>query len=123
MPGCTRRGVSPREVAVVRIGTWNLENLFRPGAAAGPSDDPAYRAKLDTLARVIGQLAPDVLAVQEVGEPEALRDLAEAARGNGYTATAAPDARGIRVGFLSRLELHDVAQVADFPPGLHPIQV
>jgi len=108
---------------MVRIGTWNLENLFRPGAAAGPSGETAYRAKLDALARVIGQLAPDVLAVQEVGEPKALRDLADAAGGHWYACTADPDARGIRVGFLSRLELNDVAQVADFPPGLHPVQV
>jgi hypothetical protein len=63
------------------------------------------------------------LAVQEVGEPEALRELADAASGHWYTSTADPDARGIRVGFLSRLELNDVVQFADFPPGLHPVQV
>ena len=54
------------------VGTWNLENLFRPGGDAGPTDQQAYAAKLTELARVIGQLAPDVLGVQEVGDPEAL---------------------------------------------------
>ena len=92
---------------MVRIGTWNLENLFRPGAA-GPSDEPAYRAKISGLARTIGELAPDVLAVQEVGDPAALADLAAAAGGDWHTRTADPDARGIRVGFLSRLPLADV---------------
>ena len=29
---------------MVVIGTWNLENLFRPGDQAGPSDDAAYKA-------------------------------------------------------------------------------
>jgi predicted extracellular nuclease len=43
--------------------------------------------------------------------------------GTWHTETAAPDGRGIRVGFLSRLELTDVVQVAAFPAGLRPIQV
>jgi hypothetical protein len=37
--------------------------------------------------------------------------------------TADSDGRGIRVGFLSRLELLDTAQVAAFPDGLRAIQV
>jgi len=45
------------------------------------------------------------------------------AGGGWHTATADPDGRGIRVGFLSRLELADVAQVAAFPDKLRPIQV
>ena len=49
---------------MVRVGTWNLENLFRPGGQAGPSDEDAYRAKLQALAATIEELAPDVLAVQ-----------------------------------------------------------
>jgi endonuclease/exonuclease/phosphatase family metal-dependent hydrolase len=59
----------------VIVGTWNLENLFRPGADAGPTDEQAYDAKLTELARVIDQISPDVLAVQEVGDPAALADL------------------------------------------------
>jgi hypothetical protein len=31
---------------MVRIGTWNLENLFRPGDPNGPQDAATYRAKL-----------------------------------------------------------------------------
>jgi endonuclease/exonuclease/phosphatase family metal-dependent hydrolase len=108
---------------VVRIGTWNLENLFRPGTPGGPSTDAVYQAKLDKLAATITVLAPDVLAVQEVGDPAAIADLAARVGGVWHVETAAPDRRGIRVGLLSRLELTAVEQVSAFPPGLRPIQV
>ncbi|WP_308257757.1 endonuclease/exonuclease/phosphatase family protein [Pseudonocardia lacus] len=108
---------------VVRIGTWNLENLFRPGADGGPRTEDAYQAKLSSLADTITVLAPDVLAVQEVGDPDALTDLADRAGGGWHLATADPDRRGIRVGFLSRLELTDIEQTIGFPAGLRPIQV
>lgn len=89
----------------------------------GPRTDATYQAKLASLADTIGVLAPDVLAVQEVGDPGALADLADRAGGGWHLATANPDGRGIRVGFLSRLELTEVEQVGDFPAGLRPIQV
>src|SRR5688572_1015998 len=109
---------------MIRIGTWNLENLFLPGPASGaPDDRAAYDAKLATLARVIGTLQPDVLAVQEVGDPEAIDDLAARLDGDWETALADPDGRGIRVGFLSRAALTNVEQVRDFPDGIGPVQV
>jgi hypothetical protein len=75
------------------------------------------------LAGTIRDLAPDVLAVQEVGDPQALQDLAEAiSAGYDHRATAAPDGRGIRVGFLSRLPLQNVREVAAFPAKLRGIQ-
>ena len=82
----------------VRIGTWNLENLFRPGEQVGASTHAAYQAKLTALSTVIIATAPDVLAVQEVGDMEALSDLAALAGGGWHCQTAAPDGRGIRVG-------------------------
>jgi hypothetical protein len=60
-----------------------------------------------SLAETITELAPDLLAVQEVGDPAALRDLANNLAGYAHLATADPDGRGIRVGFLSEVELHD----------------
>ena len=108
---------------VVRIGTWNLENLFGPGDAAGPRTDADYQAKLSALARVIVAMGPDVLAVQEVGDVDALTDLADRAGGGWHLETAEPDRRGIRVGFMSRLPLTEVGQVRAFPAGLRPIQV
>ena len=58
----------------MRIGTWNFENLFRPEDEDGPSDPAAYGAKLKALAEVIARIQPDVVAVQEVGHPDALAD-------------------------------------------------
>ena len=80
---------------MVRIGTWNLENLFRPGDEDGPRDPAAYDAKLAALAEVIARIQPDVLAVQEVGNPAALADLAERAGGEWHCTTAGvePDQR------------------------------
>ena len=85
--GSQHRGGSERGSVVVRIGTWNLENLFRPGPA-GPSTDAVYQAKLDKLAATITALAPDVLAVQEVGDPAALADLAARVGGGWHVETA-----------------------------------
>jgi hypothetical protein len=59
-----RRNVEPRE-------------SLCPGSDASAGDEQAYEAKLAELARVIGEIDPDVLAVQEVGDPEALEDLRE----------------------------------------------
>jgi len=108
----------------MRIGTWNLENLFTPNAGPGaPTGQDAYDAKIGALAAVIETLAPDVLAVQEVGSPEALDDLTAAIGGTWHAALAAPDDRGIRCGLISRLSLHDVEQVSAFPSGIPPVQV
>jgi endonuclease/exonuclease/phosphatase family metal-dependent hydrolase len=108
---------------MARIGTWNLENLFRPAASSGQAILDTYSAKLDAMAATITEMAPDVLAVQEVGDPEALSDLGERVGGAWHQYTANPDGRGIRVGFLSRTHLTDVVQVAAFPSGLRPVQV
>ncbi len=106
------------------VGTWNLENLFRWGQADGPSSQEAYDAKLEELRRVIDGLRPDVLAVQEVGNLDALEDLRTRLAGDWHSEVSEhPDPRGIRVGFLSRLELTDVEQVHPFPDRLLPVQV
>ncbi len=107
----------------VVVGTWNLENLFRPDSDDGP-DEQAYEAKLTELARVISEIGFDVLGVQEVGDPEALEDLGEHLDGDWHTETSEfPDGRGIRVGFLSRPALTEVEQVREFPEHLAPVQV
>ena len=106
------------------VATWNLENLFRPDSDEGPGDDQAYEAKLTELARVIGDIGPDVLAVQEVGDPEALEDLRGHLDGDWQAETSEfRDRRGSRVGFLSRLELAEIDQVRAFPEHLAPVQV
>jgi endonuclease/exonuclease/phosphatase family metal-dependent hydrolase len=109
---------------MTKIGTWNLQNLFRPGGGSGsPGDQDAYRAKLAALARTITGLDPDVLAIQEVGDPDALQDLITRLDGTWHTALADPDGRGIRVGVLSRRPMTVVEQVRAFPDLLDPVQV
>jgi endonuclease/exonuclease/phosphatase family metal-dependent hydrolase len=110
---------------VVVLATWNLENLFRPGGDFGPRTRAAYDAKLAGLARVIGEMRPDVLAVQEVGDPLALGDLVQRLDGGWSVETSnvfEPD-HPIRVGFLSRLPLARVEDVSAFPGQLQPVQI
>jgi endonuclease/exonuclease/phosphatase family metal-dependent hydrolase len=110
---------------MVVVGTWNLENLFRPGSEFGPSDQSAYEAKLGALADVINRLAPDVLAVQEVGDPDALADLGAKLDGDWRieTSTVFEEDHPIRVGVLSQLPLSEVEQVSRFLAPLAPVQV
>jgi endonuclease/exonuclease/phosphatase family metal-dependent hydrolase len=106
------------------VATWNVENLFRPGGEAGPRDERQYEAKLAELARVIGEIDPDVLAVQEVGDLDALDDLRRRLDGDWHSRTSEfPDERGIRVGFLSRRALRRIEDVREFPSLLEPVQV
>ena len=74
---------------------------------------------------MIDAAAPDVLAVQEVGEPEALADLVARLAGSWHTELSTvfePD-HPIRAGVISRAPLTDVAQIAQFPDELAPVQV
>jgi endonuclease/exonuclease/phosphatase family metal-dependent hydrolase len=106
------------------VATWNLENLFRPGSPYGPSSEAVYEEKLANLAAVIAGIAPDVLAVQEVGSPEACQDLVDRLPGEWHVALSRhPDERGIRVGFLSRLGFDEIEDVEAFPAPLRPVQV
>ncbi|MFI6872037.1 endonuclease/exonuclease/phosphatase family protein [Streptomyces sp. NPDC050400] len=106
------------------VGTWNLENLYRPGGPYGPRDKAAYEAKLASLAATVNQLRPTLLGVQEVGDPAALDDLVQLLDGR-YTATLSesPDERGIRVGFLGDVAVRVVADTTAFPEDVRPVQV
>jgi hypothetical protein len=73
---------------------------------------------------MIERMAPDVLAVQEVGDPAALHDLTGRVGGSWHVALSEqPDERGIRVGFASRLEIERVDAFRRFPGRLAPVQV
>ena len=114
----------------MRVVTWNVENLFAPtttGEAGRPSPE-VYEAKLRTLTGVVQQLAPDVLALQEVGDESALddlRDSLEAATSAGWLSRCSRehDGRGIRVAFLTPLDVLETDDVNDLPPRLAPVQV
>ena len=110
---------------VIRIGTWNLENLFKPPNPFAPKTEEEYQAKLDALASAITRMDPQVLAVQEVGDPVALGELADRVGGSWHIETAAPETgtdHSIRVGVLSRLPLTTLDPVAAFPDKLRAIQ-
>ena len=105
------------------VATWNLENLYRPGGAYGPKTHALYQSKLQQLAATITTIRPDVLAVQEVGQPEALADLVALLAGRWYTTLSAhPDVRGIRVGFLTRRRPTGHTDIVDLATGLAPVQ-
>lgn len=105
------------------LGTWNLENLYRPGGPYGPHDEAGYEAKLAALAAAVTELDPTLLGVQEVGDPEALKDLAGMLDLDWHIALSEhADSRGIRVGFLSRTAMTVVADTRAFPAELRPVQ-
>jgi endonuclease/exonuclease/phosphatase family metal-dependent hydrolase len=109
--------------AVLVVATWNLENLFRPGSEYGPRTTDIYVAKLDALAATIEAIAPDVLAIQELGDDAALDDLLDRLTGEWSTArSTAADHRGIRVGFVSRLAIAGEVDIVEFPAELADVQ-
>ena len=108
----------------MRVCTWNLENLFPPGAAGGPADEATYKAKLTALADTITRAGLDVAGVQEVGSAAAAGELAAMLDGPWQVVLSRHfDARRpIRVGVLSRLPVTVVADEAAFPPPLLGVQ-
>jgi endonuclease/exonuclease/phosphatase family metal-dependent hydrolase len=104
---------------VFKVMTWNVENLFRPDPGAPQEDRDRYDQKLQLLAQVIDNEAPDVLALQETGGEEPLQDLQQALN-NPFPSQGVsffPDGRGIRVAFLARQAVELTEDIVDFPPG------
>ena len=65
---------------VIRIGAWNLENLFKPpNPFSAPKTEELYQAKLGALAKRHKNKDPHVLAVHQAGDPVALGELAAVA--------------------------------------------
>jgi endonuclease/exonuclease/phosphatase family metal-dependent hydrolase len=98
------------------VTTWNLENLFRSGHEFGPRTEEEYETKLQSLARTILTLDPDVLAVQEVGGADPFSDLLAMLEGSypHFHLSTLPDSRGIRVGFLSKLAIESSEEIRMF---------
>jgi endonuclease/exonuclease/phosphatase family metal-dependent hydrolase len=102
---------------------WNVENLFLPDADATDQVRERFQAKLTTLAAVIDSQQPDLLALQEVGPNGALQALQDAlATPLPHTLEGEPDARGIRVAFLSRLPFTATRTIKAFPEMILPVQ-
>src|SRR5262249_4797982 len=102
--------------STLTVMTWNVENLFPSGHPDGPPDRETYGVKIAYLATTIRGLNPDVVALQEVGDPQCVRDLASAV-GDGWQAQLSdhPDGRRIRVGVLSPHPVIVEGQVVDLP--------
>ncbi|HET6877477.1 MAG TPA: endonuclease/exonuclease/phosphatase family protein [Jatrophihabitans sp.] len=101
--------------------TWNVENFFAPDHP----DRTAFDAKVAALAAVISAAAPDLVALQEVGDQEAF-DALRAQLGGDWTGELAAHfepSHAIRVGWLTRGTLTDVEEVVDLPAELSPVRV
>jgi len=108
---------------VFKVMTWNVENLFRPGADGGPTTQAAYEEKLQGLAATINAEAPDALSVQEIGDPAALSDLVAPLTGTWHQHVSAhPDQRHIRVAWLTQHAISDPEDILTFPPHLQAVQ-
>jgi endonuclease/exonuclease/phosphatase family metal-dependent hydrolase len=104
------------------VMTWNVENLFRPKPEAEEEVKQRYQRKLELLADVIGQLDPDVVALQEVGGDngdEPLEDLQQELGGSHphRALSAFRDGRDIQVAFLSKHAVDEREDVVNFPEG------
>jgi len=76
----------------ITITTWNVQNFAQ--------SDQFYNQKLDFLITTLQALGSDVVALQEILDPNALQDLASGL--NFHPIAATPDDRANRVAFLTR---------------------
>ena len=101
----------------LKVMSWNLENLFSFGHPTAPKTVREYQQKLESLAKVILGLEPDILAVQEVGDVEAFEELIALLqdRYSYVRLSNFPDVRGIRVGFLAKLAIAEAEDIKELP--------
>jgi endonuclease/exonuclease/phosphatase family metal-dependent hydrolase len=110
-------------VAELTVMTWNVQNLLAVGHPDGLATEDEYRVKLEAVAGVIDRVAPDVVALQEVGPPQVLADLnAMCAVDFDHRLTGSEDRRGIRVALMSPRRLSRRRNLQSFPPGVLPVQ-
>jgi endonuclease/exonuclease/phosphatase family metal-dependent hydrolase len=112
-------------MAELRVMTWNVENLFPVGHPDGPKTQAELDAKIASLAALIDAEKPDLLAMQEVGDPDTLAELQGALTHDmpHRQLSRHPDGRGIRVAVLGARDLGDPVHVREFPSRLQAVQV
>ncbi|MGW5053604.1 endonuclease/exonuclease/phosphatase family protein [Actinokineospora sp. NPDC004072] len=106
----------------IKIGTFNVLNLARPGEVYYPNEpvygEAEFAAKTAWIGEQLRRMDADVVGFQEVFHVDALR----AACAGRYATVAAPGADGAsgpRVALASRLPLAGpVESITDFPPGM-----
>ena len=105
------------------VMTWNVQNLFLPSHPDGPDDQATFQQKLASLAAVINQAQPHVLALQEVGPNGVLGQLQGALTHEmPHAIEGQPDGREIRVAFLSTVQLDATRHLRPFPSFIRPVQ-
>ncbi len=111
------------EPALLRLGSFNLQNLCRPGRQLYPDFEPLdegqHGRKMQRLTDIIRRADAQVLGVQELGDAESLGDLAAALGGSyPHLAQSEPGEESpVRVGLLSRLPILERELLRDFPRG------
>jgi endonuclease/exonuclease/phosphatase family metal-dependent hydrolase len=111
-------------MAKFSLTTWNVENLFRP-YNGDVEAKRFYELKLAYLAKIIHEISPDVIGLQEVGGEDALADL-QAAVGGPYRhrACGEPDRRGIACAVLSKLRFVEAPDhIVEFPPSVLALEL
>ncbi|RYF58516.1 MAG: endonuclease [Comamonadaceae bacterium] len=117
--------------ATLFVATCNMLNLARPQrqfyANQDPYDPREYQRKVTWLGERVRMLNADVLAVQEVWDDTALKDVI-AASGLRYDSVAVPGAESTppaqgaqgtpRVGIVTRLKVEEMRSFVDFPEGI-----
>lgn len=111
----------------MRVGTWNVENLFTPAAGTGygPSEQAVFEEKIAGLASTITDAGLDVVAVQEIGDEDAFTALIDAL-GSGWAgelSTRFATPHTIRNGILSRLPVTSTSEHDPIPEGLQGVPV
>ena len=109
---------------MVRIATWNLENLFLPGDACRSARRPAaYDAKLDGLAAVIADLRPTCWRSRRWATPQRSPTSPAGSTATGRRRWPTRTAAASGWGSCPGPDLTGVEQVRDFPDGIGPVQV
>jgi endonuclease/exonuclease/phosphatase family metal-dependent hydrolase len=105
----------------VKIATYNVENLFDLKHSGHEYEDyipntswrwnaDTYRVKLKNIAKVIVDMNPDIIALQEIESLQALKDLRAQIQRTGlyfpYYAIAASKDTTVKVALLSKYPLH-----------------
>ena len=100
------------------FATWNVENLFLPSPNGfGARNQETYDAKIAYLAQTITAMAPDGIALQEIGQAESAADLAQALGGWQSGLSGHPDIRGIRTAVLTPHTITGTTELWAFPDG------
>ena len=84
-----------------RVATWNLENYLDDAAGSRPAKSPESKAAIHQMIRA---MKPDVLAVQEIGDTNALAELCAAGEFRYWEHVTAHDTN-IHVAVLSRFPI------------------